>query len=879
MLEWLAVSTSVELGKLVLEKVLDIGKPVLEEYVQDFFKHCLKNGVAQLRVEALKEPMAEAIGIFIRRFVKELQISGVPESSIRHYYRDAIKQFVKNRSVLSVLGQAFDTGCKQIDYAQLETIWMQKPGIASWQFPSDEFDWRGISKEYVHEVKGIVKAYSELREILEAELLETVARNTTQLSPGFDVEAYRRSLQCSYGYLKLYTIDSTDRVDAIKLWNMFIEQTVREALPPTRYELPLDLKCQLQEQGQLEGDLSSDALEHYKKDYFQQPARKVLEIVRKSNKSVILGDPGSGKSTLLQYIALDWMEGKSERLPLLIELRDYATSKTCNFLDFLHRGRGADWQFDQLQLSQHLKEYPTLVMFDGLDEVFDRATQATVIDDIIRFAQQYSNAQVLVTSRIVGYNPDRLKQASFRHFTIQPLSKDEIDKFIDRWYDLALINDPEQLRLRQRLKDAIAKSQAIRSLADNPLLLTMMAILNRRQELPRDRVDLYDQASRTLLYHWDVDHKRLQLPIDTIGRREKQEMLRAVAYEMQNSAAGLKGNIIHANQLTHVLTKYLRDQGFAEPREKANKLIEQLRHRNWILCDRGADTYGFVHRTFLEYFCALEVVHRFEKQRTLTFEQLKDEIFLHHCQDETWHEVLKLISGLVEEKVAEAIIEALMGKDAEPTQFSKLELSVRCLLEVKNRYRIKETDQKLLEQLKSLVEEWRYPEDKYSETFQEPCDTACKLIGEGWDYSPSLFSWFQSVVRQGDDDTSSFIAIREIGQSWKDKPEVSKWLKDLAINGPFNKGAILALTMDGKGKEDIELLKILKHLYSQGAPGYIVQAAIFGIFEIWNDEPDTMSIIKECLSSEDPYIRWPAVEALGRDWEKILIHSLFCINI
>jgi hypothetical protein len=46
MLEWLAVATGVELGKLVLEQVLDLGKPVLEGYVQDFFKDCLSSGVA-----------------------------------------------------------------------------------------------------------------------------------------------------------------------------------------------------------------------------------------------------------------------------------------------------------------------------------------------------------------------------------------------------------------------------------------------------------------------------------------------------------------------------------------------------------------------------------------------------------------------------------------------------------------------------------------------------------------------------------------------------------------------------------------------------------------------------------------------------------------
>ena len=102
------------------------------------------------------------------------------------------------------------------------------------------------------------------------------------------------------------------------------------------------------------------------------------------------------------------------------------------------------------------------------------------------------------------------------------------------------------------------------------------------------------------------------LKVESIGRREKQAILRAVAYEMQTSESGLKGNLITADRLTQVLTGYLREQGFEAPREKASGLIEQLRSRNWILCDRGADTYGFVHRTFLEYFCAMEIVHRTE---------------------------------------------------------------------------------------------------------------------------------------------------------------------------------------------------------------------------------------------------------------------------
>ncbi|ASC71259.1 putative NTPase NACHT family protein [Halomicronema hongdechloris C2206] len=574
MLELLAIPTGLELSKVVLSQVLDLAKPVLEGYVQDFFRDCLDSGVARLQAETLKRPMAEAVGFFLQRFIKELQFNEVPDTSIRHHYQAVLKRFVRDPAVCTSLGQAFETGRKRIDHTQLERIWIERYQVTGWQFPAEDFDWRGVAKEYVIQVKGIVKADTELRAILEADLLQEIADNTARLSPGFDVAKYRHSLQTSYGYLKLYTLDSTYQADTIHLWRLFIEQTVRAALPPIRYDLPLDLKRQLQQDGHLEADLSAEALDLYRREYFQQPARKVLAAVADSQHAVILGDPGSGKSTLLQFLALDWVEGKTEVLPLLIELREYVLAQATNFLDFLHCGSGADWQFDQQHLHQHLLENPALVMFDGLDEVFDRPTQAAVIDDIIRFAQQYPLARVLVTSRIIGYNPERFQHAGFRQFTIQALDETEIHEFIDRWYDLSMGSDPDKGRLKQRLKDAVANSKAIQNLADNPLLLTMMAILNRRQELPRDRADLYDQASRVLLYHWDVDHKRLNLPMDAIARREKQEMLR----------------------LIRIVTDYLRDQGFSDPREKANVLIQQLRERNFILCYRGADTYGFMHR-------------------------------------------------------------------------------------------------------------------------------------------------------------------------------------------------------------------------------------------------------------------------------------------
>jgi len=71
-------------------------------------------------------------------------------------------------------------------------------------------------------------------------------------------------------------------------------------------------------------------------------------------------------------------------------------------------------------------------------------------------AARYPKAQVLVTSRIISYNPDRLQHSGLRHFTIQSLDADEIHEFIDRWYDLSMGSDRDQVQLKQRLKEAIA---------------------------------------------------------------------------------------------------------------------------------------------------------------------------------------------------------------------------------------------------------------------------------------------------------------------------------------------------------------------------------------------------------------------------------------
>ncbi len=87
----------------------------------------------------------------------------------------------------------------------------------------------------------------------------------------------------------------------------------------------------------------------------------------------------------------------------------------------------------------------------------------------------------------------------------------------------------------------------------------------------------------------------------------KDRILRRVAFHMQAGPGGLKGNLIDGATLTGVIENYLREElHFDQARAAARAVVDHLRLRNFILCFVGADSYAFVHRTFLEYFCAAE---------------------------------------------------------------------------------------------------------------------------------------------------------------------------------------------------------------------------------------------------------------------------------
>ena len=594
-----------------------------------------------------------------------------------------------------------------------------------------------------------------------------------------------------------------------------------------------------------------------------------------------------------------------------------AEGKAETFVEFLaYLAETEGYPFNAGQLEAFLQSHGrALVIFDGLDELFDPADRELTAERIAGFAARYPAVRVLVTSRIIGYRRATLTNSGFEHYTLQDLGDEQISDFLATWYGLAFHGRQEDAsERRQRLLRAMTESRSIRELAGNPMLLTILAIIGKGQELPRERWKLYDHAATVLVHHWDVNkHLRDErVEADFIGEDDKKELLRRVANRMQAGITGLAGNHLPADQLQSEFESYLRNRYQRDPASAkiiAAAMIRQFHERNFILSRYGASVYGFVHRAFLEFFCADYYVQQFEKLQELSITQLTEQVFAAHWADPSWREVLRLITGRIADRFAGDVIHFL-AQDAYqpwPQQFGdrpprNIAIAVQCLGEVHSPNAIREEAEELLRVIIKLLEHSIGTQDSSRDTLlQEELVPAIRTVGMAWPGREFYQQWYQQLgvsytqlpvsnvaaqiggillpdsqalremfdrlARMGDDYRKRAAAVAGLAEGWGTAHATQALLRDRALNDKHRLVRQTAMiTARDRWPLDAETFSLLQDRAIKDPARDVRQAALLALGDGWPGDDRVLTLLCEIgLNKSDPYLRETARQRLRTD--------------
>jgi HEAT repeats/NACHT domain len=721
---------------------------------------------------------------------------------------------------------------------------------------------------------------------------------------------------------------STDTREApsLPLRKMFVPQWVRAE--PLQTELPREARLELLTHGRFRrrsvpDDVDREQLDLEAKTYADIPRRPVLEVIAERDRGgiVVLGDPGAGKSTLAAYLMLaiaDLASGAeasgdyaglaslADHLPILIELRSYAADGgKREFLDEIDHPELGRPGLPRRVLEPYLTQGgPALVIFDGLDEVFNLKRREGIQWQVRQFAKAYPSVRVVVTSRKTGYLRRILDGAKFGHYTLQDLEPAQVDLFVERFYRAT---DPHRWEaLTARLLKTIANSSAFAELAGNPMLLTALALLGLRSKLPPHRRRVLEHTVNILVNRWDAEKYlednltpgQLSRNIAALLDDEegKIDLLRRVARSIQQGnkgASGLEGNYLSRKALTGVITDFLSpppkaefassESGAdrAEKRNIADILINQFRERDYIIAKFGSDTFGFVHRALLDYLAADDINARFSNQE-ITPEYI-EKLFRDYAAAPDWQEVLLLLAGMIKNPIVfeGAVAELLksnplwyLSNDPLPRHVI---LAVRCLGEVRqpNHVRAASCDvaNALITMLETVIAADDYPlAVALTEALKQHVLPVLTRLGPAWEGQPFYETWYlcRGQFLRGDSPgfaataaASIYVALLGDGEQARDRLRtLARWADSEMVRG----AALEALARNWH--REPEIAELLRASATDDPESYVRRVAVGTVAASWPRDQQTHELLCDRAASEDesPAVRATAIRWLASGW-------------
>lgn len=362
------------------------------------------------------------------------------------------------------------------------------------------------------------------------------------------------------------------------------------------------------------------------------------------------GPAGSGKTTWMRY-TFRRLITRDDVLPIMVALRDVA--RDWQREDCRGAARSIDTFLDNW-VTQHVGEGyrggvgaflraqsgpAPIILVDGWDELGPLGIEFR--EKLLGFMRSHPHVLVIVSSRPAGEGRFR-EQDGFAVHDIQPFSRIEIAAFAERFFKLCYRADPAAAeRELGRFQAALDRSPEAATLAQTPLLLTMMLLVSRSEQLPDKRHLLYEKCIYNLLTSLP-DRRKDSGALVSSGQwcpedsEERKRSVARLAFAVQTS--GYDSGQRSASPMTWQQMEELLPP---EPLFKRHSFLKWLVESTGLLTDRSDGTLVFSHLSFQEYLTAWHL-------NALKVEQLEVvSEFQLRIQQDTWWETLLLWSALI----------------------------------------------------------------------------------------------------------------------------------------------------------------------------------------------------------------------------------------
>jgi predicted NACHT family NTPase len=301
-----------------------------------------------------------------------------------------------------------------------------------------------------------------------------------------------------------------------------------------------------------------------------------------------------------------------------------------------------------------------IVLVDGVDEL-PQSQRLGAREWLKDLAETYKEARFIASSRPHAVEEGWMEREGFDDAELQPMELTDIFAFIDHWHDAVRevlrddLEKDELTSLADHLKEVVRHSRPLHSLAINPLLCAMLCALHRdrRQQLPSDRIELYEAGCQMLLERRDIERRIALRDYPHLSYRQKRALLQDFAYWLLSNGWS---EVTYEAADGHLAIKLGHMEGLT--RGVTSSDVRRLFiERSGMLREPAPRSIDFTHRTFQEFLAA---------QAALDEGDLG--VLVRNAHDDQWREVIVLAAGLASVKAREELIKGLIARGDQENQ-------------------------------------------------------------------------------------------------------------------------------------------------------------------------------------------------------------------